>query len=203
MEFVFAYSTPHLKIQVAKTLQHENQDFPSELLSETDNIRLQNFTNKAKKLEFLTARLCASAVTGRHLKFDCKANEPPLVERGYLSIAHTTGYAAAAYHTHKKVGIDIELSDRLVKENVQKRYAAENELKLIQNSGDALKLWCAKEAVFKAGHIHGLDFKKNIYIEWNDLNEGTGYIHYEATCQVFSIRQFSVENLLIVYVVEK
>lgn len=203
MESVFAHSTRHLKILVARTLQNENQDIPSELLSESDKIRLQNFTNKEKKLEFLTGRLCASAVTDRLLKFDCKANEPPMVEKGYLSIAHTSGFAAAAYHDHKKIGIDIECRHRTVKDNIVKRFASEEELEHIHEPEHALKLWCAKEAVFKAGHTHGLEFKTNIRIDWEDLHSGTGRILSNSVQAYYSIGCFLVENIIVVFAVER
>ncbi len=82
--------------------------------------------------------------------------EMPKVLRGgvYLSISHTKGGAVAAVGS-KPLGVDLERSDRIIKESVRAWAFSETELALVgalggeKYSGE-LAFWCAREAAAKA-----------------------------------------------------
>ena len=203
MEVIFQYFSPEEKIKIIKATTIEISEDSLNFLSNADRKRLLQISNTQKKIEFVAGRMCASMVIGGNLHYECNQNQPPSVEKGYLSISHTRGYAAAAYHPCRKIGIDIELSDRSVKNHVLKRYASEYELTQIQSTFDALRLWCAKEAVFKAGHMDGLEFREHIHINWFNHETGNGYIRNGISCKSYAIRQLCVNDLLSVYAVEQ
>lgn len=202
MKVIFSHFTPSENIKIVEISQKINECTSYDFMSEMDNIRVHQFSNSEKKSEFIAGRYCASMVTGKSLRFECQENHPPRVEKGYLSIAHTSGHAAAAYHTQKKIGIDIELLDRKIPENVLKRFAHDNELLHIHSDHESLQLWCAKEAVYKAGHISGLEFKNNIQIHWLNNDFGYGFLHIHSTNMKFNLRRYIVDNLISVVAVE-
>lgn len=203
MEVIFEYSSPEERINVIKTSNAKIDEDSLFFMSDTDKERFLQITNAEKKIEFFAGRLCVSLVTAGSLHYECIQNQPPYAEEGFLSISHTRGYAAAVYHTHKKVGIDIELSDRLVKDHILKRFASDDELTQIQSPHDALRLWCAKEAVFKAGHIHGLEFRDHIHINWLNHDIGYGFIKFGFFNKNYTIRRYSVNDIITVYAVEQ
>lgn len=65
-----------------------------------------------------------------------------------ISLSHTKGAGAALIaekDVFKSVGLDIELDDRVVKNNVAERISHPNDQKIRK-----IELWCLKEAAFKA-----------------------------------------------------
>lgn len=76
---------------------------------------------------------------------------------GYLSLSHGGDWAVAAYHPLQPVGIDVE-APRAQLKRVIARVASEREVAEL----DHATVWGAKEAVYKAAGIKGLDWKKEI-----------------------------------------
>ncbi|POB14671.1 MULTISPECIES: 4'-phosphopantetheinyl transferase family protein [unclassified Halobacteriovorax] len=103
-----------------------------------------------KRNDFRLSRYCLSSLTGlkdisiiNHLHLDNHDNM-------LVSISHTKELAACALCTNKdvkSVGIDIEWSDRKMREGTFKYFVShEREL----NIHSPLEIWCIKEAAFKA-----------------------------------------------------
>ena len=80
-----------------------------------------------------------------------------MLPRGYLSLSHGGDWAVAAYHPLLPVGIDVE-APRAQLERVIARVASAREVAEL----DHATVWGAKEAVYKAAGIKGLDWKKEI-----------------------------------------
>ncbi|GCD77661.1 hypothetical protein JCM31826_11430 [Thermaurantimonas aggregans] len=202
MQFVFSLVTNQLNAKICRILPDESFYLEKYPLNAQDHKRLQSFTHGEKKLEFLAGRACAREVTEHKVEFECFENKPPRTEYGFLSIAHTNGYAAAVYHKTKKVGIDIERHDRSIKDNILKRFANSEELLNIKTNTDKIKLWCAKEAVYKAGHMQGLEFKTNIKIRWFDTEHGEGTIDYLKYLQSFHLTNIEKKDFICIVAVE-
>ena len=134
----------------------------SEFFSPSDLLRWSEFKAGPRRTAFLAARLAlAEALRGtslgiRDLSYD---GERPVLPRGYLSLSHGGDWAVAAYHPLLPVGIDVE-APRAQLERVIARVASAREVAEL----DHATVWGAKEAVYKAAGIKGLDWKKDINV---------------------------------------
>jgi nicotinamide riboside kinase/phosphopantetheinyl transferase len=132
----------------------------SDFFSPDDARRWSEFKPGARRTAFVAARLAlAEALRGtplgiRDLSYD---GERPVLPQGYLSLSHGGNWAVAAYHPLLPVGIDVE-APRAQLERVIARVASEREVAEL----DHATVWGAKEAVYKAAGIKGLDWKKEI-----------------------------------------
>ena len=166
-------------------------------LSTLDLERLNKITHPEKRLEFLAGRYAAQLVAPKEVTFQCRENDPPYTSEGSLSLSHTQNFAAAIYHPTQKVGIDLEYITRDTSK-ILKRFLSKNELAALSNSNQAIAYWCAKEAVFKAGHEHGIHFAKQIHIQWISDNEGRGLLQKENSDEYFILQKQQIGTLLMV-----
>jgi nicotinamide riboside kinase/4'-phosphopantetheinyl transferase EntD len=139
----------------------QHSDF-SEFWSPADSLRWSNFTPGPRRTAFLAARLAlAGALRGtpfgiRDLDYD---GDRPVLPSGFVSLSHGGAWAVAAYHPLVPVGIDVE-APRAQLARVIARVASDREVSEIDHG----ILWGAKEAVYKAAGIKGLDWKKEIAV---------------------------------------
>ena len=123
-------------------------------------MRWSAFKPGPRRTAFLAARLALAEVLHgtplgiRDLSYD---GERPVLPRGYLSLSHGGDWAVAAYHPLLPVGIDVE-APRAQLKRVIARVASAREVAEL----DHATVWGAKEAVYKAAGIKGLDWKKEI-----------------------------------------
>lgn len=142
----------------------------SDFFSPADARRWSEFKPGARRTAFVAARLAlAAALRGtplgiRDLSYD---GERPVLPQGYLSLSHGGNWAVAAYNPLLPVGIDVE-APRAQLERVIARVASEREVAKL----DHATVWGAKEAVYKAAGIKGLDWKKELDVR----------SHREAVC---------------------
>ncbi|GAB3548609.1 4'-phosphopantetheinyl transferase family protein [Spirosoma fluminis] len=83
----------------------------------------------------------------------------------HISLSHTTGWAAAALHRSRPVGIDIEPL-RAQLQRVVPRVLSESEI--AHAAGDVGRLavyWCAKEALYKLYGKRELTFREHLHVE--------------------------------------
>jgi nicotinamide riboside kinase/phosphopantetheinyl transferase len=134
----------------------------SDFFSPDDARRWSEFKPGPRRTAFLAARLVLTEVLIgtllgiRDLSYD---GERPVLPRGYLSLSHGGDWAVAAYHPLLPVGIDVE-APRAQLERVIARVASAREVAEL----DHATVWGAKEAVYKAAGIKGLDWKKEIEV---------------------------------------
>jgi nicotinamide riboside kinase len=134
----------------------------SEFFSPSDLLRWSEFKPGPRRTAFLAARLALTEVLRgtslgiRDLSYD---GERPVLPRGYLSLSHGGDWAVAAYHPLLPVGIDVE-APRAQLKRVIARVASAREVAEL----DHATVWGAKEAVYKAAGIKGLDWKKEIEV---------------------------------------
>jgi phosphopantetheinyl transferase len=81
----------------------------------------------------------------------------------YLSFSHTDGYGASAL-AYKPVGIDIELKNRDIS-RLQHKFSRSEEMVFGEKKEGLLRLWGAKEAIYKAYGLKKLDFRDNIAVD--------------------------------------
>lgn len=89
----------------------------------------------------------------KNLHFSCTETGKWTCKECFFSLSHTQDAVAVAV-SGKPVGVDLECTDRLVRPNLaEKILTPEEKLQLSQQDPDShlLKMWCAKESLFKAG----------------------------------------------------
>ncbi len=93
--------------------------------------------------------------------------KPHLVDGtgGFISLSHTEGWAAAAWHRGRAVGIDVEpLREQLRRVVPRVLSASEN----ADAAGDVNRLavyWCAKEALYKLYGKRRLTFREHLHVD--------------------------------------
>ncbi len=104
---------------------------------------------------------------------------PRLLNRqGYISISHTRGWVAVAYHPAMSIGVDVERRGEQV-DRIAPRVLNEAELNALADSAlHSVWLhlcWSAKEALFKAIPEPEIDFREQLHIK-PSLPMAEGYL---------------------------
>ena len=152
----FGTRVARIPLRQAADFEVQFTDF-SEFFSPSDLLRWSEFKLGPRRSAFLAARLALVEVLRgtslgiRDLSYD---GERHVLPRGYLSLSHGGDWAVAAYHPLLPVGIDVE-APRAQLERVIARVASAREVAEL----DHATVWGAKEAVYKAAGIKGLDWK--------------------------------------------
>lgn len=133
------------------------------LLSPSEAREGQRRQNPEARRQWLAGRLAAKAAAGRRWNIapgeleilSGPEGEPRLgpadAARGFVSISHTRGAAAAAV-AGGPVGLDLENHGRLINDRVWRWAFSADERRLAENSPNwpaRLALWCAREAASK------------------------------------------------------
>lgn len=139
------------------------------MLDSTDD--LLHFSEKYKSgprmLEKVAVRVLLKTLLGNELEIGYKESGRPYLKNSEfnITITHTKGYAAVAISNAEYLGIDIEyISDRVKK--VKTKFISENEY--IDPENETLHLlihWSAKESLYKALDVEGVDFREHLIIE--------------------------------------
>ena len=128
-----------------------------------------------KKLEWLGGRiavqhLCQKLDLAYHGVHKDEHGKPHLREvPGHITISHCWPYAAAAYHPHLPLGLDLEEPrDKLVR--LAPKFLDDQELNHANNHLDYLALqWSAKESLYKLHGRKQLAFREQLKTSLFDL----------------------------------
>lgn len=125
--------------------------------------------------EWIASRLLAKNVLDKGTKVHSDENGKPFLEGmpGYISIAHTDGYAVVLYSVSVDVGVDLERRDRDALSTCR-RYMNDAEMSSLAGArpnDTALLHWAVKEALFKVTGDVGGTFKDNITLNPFILDE--------------------------------
>ncbi len=150
------------------------------------NFPVPEFKATHRKLEFVSVRKLALAMGVDPLEIDYSVSGRPLLKsmpETHISISHSRHYAAFMISKQCRTGIDIEeYSNRILK--IRSRFLNDEEESLLHHifakqaysSKEELILlylhWCAKEAMYKALDIPGLDFKQDLGVDFCGMNWG-------------------------------
>ncbi len=130
-------------------------------------------------MEVLEKRLCERAATrllleameetrGAQLGYTPEGAPYLLNREGFISISHTRGWVAVAYHPKSPIGLDVECRGEQVL-RVAPRVLNEKELGFLPTSSLRsvwLHLcWSGKEALFKAIPESEIDFREQLHIK--------------------------------------
>lgn len=141
-------------------------------LTSGERARLETLHPEKRRREWLAVRALLREHAGPELTIAYTPAGAPRLEKGWLSISHTDGYAALLY-APAPCGLDIESPARDFSRTAR-RFVNETEAsfrrELPPNFFHAL-LWCAKEAAYKRMGIPGLDFRRDLLLTALDPEE--------------------------------
>lgn len=118
--------------------------------------QLSGITNPARRAEWLAVRLLVKELFGPDGEVAYHPTGRPYLKghAAHISISHTRGYAAVAYHPHAAIGLDIEHMSSRVK-RIASRFTSPDEVTYIAPHDEAARLmyylinWSAKETLYK------------------------------------------------------
>lgn len=117
---------------------------------------LATISHEARRAEWLAVRVLIAQVLGSEKEVKYYPSGRPFLSDGsyHISISHTKGYAAIAYHDSRTVGIDIEhVAPRV--QRIAHRFTHPDEALYIDRCGDGERLqyllinWSVKETLYK------------------------------------------------------
>ena len=165
----------------------------------------KNISSQKRSLELTAVRVLLKSLAKEEkiIKYT-KEGKPYLADNSYnISISHTQGYAAVILSKESKVGIDIEYISNKVK-RVRSKFISDDEY--IDENNELIHLllhWSAKEAMYKAIRMTGVDFRKNLHVEkFIPLRSGTfvGKETFTKDCNTFQIH-YSVESEFVITII--
>lgn len=123
-----------------------------------------------RKKEFLIPRILLLDLCGPSADIDYTPEGKPVLTpagSGHISISHTGVCMALAFHPLKPVGVDVEqMSPRIL--HIVPRVLSAREMAALspeQKEVHALLVWSAKESLFKAVGVPGIDFREQLHVE--------------------------------------
>ncbi|CAM3832171.1 4'-phosphopantetheinyl transferase family protein [Aquirufa aurantiipilula] len=149
----------------------ENEAFFEDIPNSWKSTLPPNHALDIKKLESLAARFClwqlVQSQVGQELILDKTSNNRPYFQNSdwQISISHSFPYVAAAICYQQNIGLDLEKKARNI-QKVAPRFLSASEMEW--SKMDEIKLlaaWTSKEAIYKAQHQAGLDFRKSIQLD--------------------------------------
>lgn len=118
--------------------------------------RLLGMKNEVRRAEWLAVRLLVKELFGPEAEVAYHPTGRPYLKNSttHISISHTKGFAAVAYHHEAPVGMDIEyLSSRV--ERIALRFTTRDEASYIDRHDESVRQmyhlinWSAKETLYK------------------------------------------------------
>ena len=152
------------------SIDEDHNELLSKLILNTrEQSILNGFRNPERKLEWLSVRTLANAMTGTKVRIVYNADRKPCLEdKSYnISISHSNKLTSILMSKERRVDIDMEyMSHRISK--IADRFIHESEK--ITADPELIKYhlyihWCAKEALYKICDKRAINFKKNLIIE--------------------------------------
>ena len=160
-------SSSALVIKIIEDQPEEKLDF----LSFRERLSLCNISHEEKRKEWATSRLAIKeALDSFHIPYpgyfkDEHGKSQSMNGRGFVSLTHTSGMAAAIFHQDNPVGIDMDL----IREKILAigfRFLDSSEVDFLEKDPLHYTLaWSAKESIFKCQGKRGVSFRGNILLE--------------------------------------
>jgi len=126
--------------------------------------------------------------------------KPFLANGVEISISHAGDYAAIAFNTEKKCGIDIEKISTKV-EKIKHKFLNENELTLADSLEKLTAFWCAKEALYKLYGEKELIFNEQLLLEPLAENQLNGTIKIGEKQEQHQLVIEKIDDYLLVYTI--
>lgn len=177
------------------------------LLNRNEAEILQNSNiGESRLLEKAATRLLLNELTHKEVQIAYNSNGKPYLINycENISISHTKGYAAIILSKSAHIGIDIEyISDRV--ERIRSRFISNNEYINPDCSVIHLLLhWSAKETIYKALSMEGIDLRKDFHIEKFEPQQSgifTAHEYFSKDNLDFRIQYFISDDYVLTYTI--
>lgn len=141
------------------------------VLTPSEQDDLSGIRHPAQRIEWLACRVAVRQLVKRQgltyaglQKDEC--GKPHLIDRlGEVSLSHTGGWAAAAWHRSRPVGIDVEPVREQFSRVVPRVLSADEIAHADGDPGRLAVYWCAKEALCKLYGKRNLIFREHLHVE--------------------------------------
>lgn len=145
-------------------------DSATEAVAQRCAAQVAIFRNEGRRKEWLAVRVLLALCLGCDKEIAYSSHgAPELTDHSlHISISHTRGFAALAWHQKHSIGIDIEQrTDKVLR--VVSRFVNQKESEALSHSGyhapdGELILWTAKEALYKTVNIPQLDCQQQLTV---------------------------------------
>ena len=160
---------------------------------------LTHFKSESRRCEWLASRLLIKQLRGDSVTVVYTPEGKPLLEGAFehISISHTEGYVAVAFHKKRDVGIDIERRGAKVLK-LRRRFmnvAEEDALDKADEQTSLLLHWSAKESFYKIIGNRGGSFSENFLVAPFRLSDG-GSFQISYIAQGVELKRSEVNYLL-------
>lgn len=196
----FKQKTIHFKaVQLhILTFDHYNPTDYIELLTPQEFERFSGITSLVKQQQFVATRYLRHQLVGlKHIQYT--DNGAPYIENeAFISISHSNNMVGIATSKEFQVGLDIEMLSGKAKK-VHLKFLNEEEQANFDCTSDKemIKVWSAKETLYKMANRNGIDFKKELLLSPIDETSLLGKIIHKSGVTNVEIHTFVYENFMI------
>jgi 4'-phosphopantetheinyl transferase len=123
----------------------------------------------------------------------------------HISISHSHDKLVILVNTRESTGVDVELIREKVI-NIKHKFLCEEEQVYAGNNVEALTiLWAAKEAIYKAYGLKGVDFAEDIFIETATLGSDYffGTLKSGGSEKRYRMAHQKLDNYILVYILNE
>ena len=162
-------------------------------LSSDDIKSFDSIKNIKRKREWLSVRILLKELLGdyKEIRYDQLKN--PYIDSDYnISITHSQNIVGVILSKSNHIGIDTEfMSDRILR--TAHKFIISEELSKFKEDTKLKQIylnWCGKETLYKLKGGGGIDFKENLKIEINeidDLGSLKGFVYNEHNTEKYII----------------
>jgi phosphopantetheinyl transferase len=182
MPFINAVNIDHINLHIWDVA--EDEAFFIKETAAVDLSQLSNYRHPQARLQWLASRMLLLKILGIEQYKRLYKNEKGKIllddSNLNISISHSDNLVAVAI-SEKQFGIDIQkYTDKIPL--VSSKFIPEETLSIIKELPGFGKIchvhWGVKEALFKAYENGGLDYRKNLILDWDNsyCNEGTNFV---------------------------
>ena len=190
MPFAFHYSiSSHTDFWIWKIEESEDEIRKGLPMPRTLENRLAELKYKEQRIGVLAVQqlLKKAQIEPTCLHYDNQGI--PRLPHQHISITHAKGYAGIVVGSLPN-GIDIEAHREQVKK-IQSKFVHPSE-SFAESTQELIQLWTAKEAVYKAAEIPGLELNKQLLIA--PFEEATARVELPAKEKTYTLHFFDLEQ---------
>ena len=146
-------------------------------LTELEIQKLFSFKHINRQREFVATRLLRHRVfCYTHIHYD-SVGAPFIEDVGYISISHSKNLIGLAVNEQYKIGLDLE-DHRSSVLSVMHKFLSDEEKEVFDTSDprEIIKVWSAKEAMYKLAGRKAIHFKSELLLDKRDNNNWRGVI---------------------------
>jgi len=175
-------------------------------LDKQDKVLLESKKSLISKQQFLCIRKLLK-MENNNLKINYDLNGKPYLNNSMgISISHSHEFVALGLSNETNFGIDIQYKTEKIYK-IQSKFLSEKEKNSLGNNAgidSLIRIWSAKESIYKSLGIKGVSFSKELEIEVHSIKDDmkTGYYFTKNNRIKFDLSFFTIEDYIICYAKE-